>query len=100
MDQARLSFNDIFEEISISISNSHLISAYLWEIEANRTLSQIGLKGLDLSSNSFLEKNVEVIIESIDDLNMEQLKYQNYHRSLGKQQLQLQKRVNIFFVEQ
>ena len=92
LDQARLSFNDIFEEINISISNSHLISAYLWEIEGNKTLSQIGLKGLDLSNTTFLEKNVEVIIEYIDDLNMEQLKYQNYHRSLGKQQSQLQKR--------
>merc|ERR1712137_78830 len=92
LDQARLSFNDIFEEVKIEVKNSTLSNAWLWDIEGSAAINSIGMNQLDLSGSAFLEKNLEVIIDYIDDLSAEQNKYQLYQRQVGRQQMQLQKR--------
>jgi translation initiation factor 3 subunit H len=52
---------------------------------------------LDLSSNSYLEKNMEFLIDCLDELGTEQNKFQFYNRAVMRQQQQqaqwLQKRV-------
>jgi len=92
LDKSNFSLEDIFIEVPIEVTNSHLNAAYLWEIESDSKLRNIALNGLDLSGSHFLEKNLDVAIEYLDELSSEQLKFQGYQRALHKQQAQLQKR--------
>lgn len=93
LDSSNMTLNDIFVEIPIKVVNSSLTAAYLWDIETDQSLREISLNGLDLSGSHFLEKNLDVAIEYLDELSGEQSKFHNYQRLLHKQQAQLQKRV-------
>ncbi|KAG8492979.1 hypothetical protein CXB51_012641 [Gossypium anomalum] len=73
--EKNLSWVDIFEEIPIKVSNSALISAFMTELESDTPVTQ---------------RNVEFLIECMDDLSMEQQKFQFYYRSLSRQQAQQQ----------
>jgi len=90
-----LSFDDIFEEIPIKIHNSLLTKALLWELDEIAELDP-DFERLDLSTNPFLEKNLEFLIECLDDLSQEQNKFTYYQRTVQRQQQQqaqwLQKR--------
>ncbi|KAK9991349.1 hypothetical protein SO802_026334 [Lithocarpus litseifolius] len=88
--EKNLSWVDIFEEIPIKVSNSALISAFMTELEADTPVTQCDYDRLQLSSNPFLERNMEFLIECMDDLSMEQQKFQFYYRSLSRQQSQQQ----------
>ncbi|CAK9170623.1 unnamed protein product [Ilex paraguariensis] len=88
--EKNLSWVDIFEEIPIKVSNSALISAFMTELEADTPVTQCDYDRLQLSTNPFLEKNVEFLIECMDDLSMEQQKFQYYYRNLSRQQAQQQ----------
>jgi len=94
LDKSNFTLEEIFVEVPIEVSNSHLAAAYLWDIESDKSLRNIALNGLDLSGSHFLEKNLDVAIEYLDELSSEQSKVQNYQRALHKQQAQLQKRKN------
>ena len=85
-----MSFNDVFEEIPIQIKNAHLNSAFLWEVEDSASWGARGLDfdRLDLSTNPFLEKNMEFLVEYIDELVGEQNKLQNHYRAVQRQQQQ------------
>jgi len=93
-----ISFRNIFEEIPITIRNYHLVSAFLAELEetGSKIQNDSVIAALDLSSNPFLEKNMEALLECMDDLGSEQLKFQYYQRNIQRQQAQqaawLQKR--------
>jgi len=63
--------SQIFEEIPIVIRNSHLVNACLYEFEDSKLIDKSTsspLDVLDLSTNPFLEKNLESLIDSIDYL--------------------------------
>jgi len=92
LDKLGLSFSDIFEELPIRIRNPHLCSSYLWELEDQLGLSSLSFDCLDLTTNPFLEKNLESLIDYIDEFANEQSKYQNYQRLALRQQVILQKR--------
>jgi translation initiation factor 3 subunit H len=93
---SRLAFNSIFEEIPIKITNSHLLKAFLFDIESSRTIDAVTeFERLDLATNPFLEKNLEVLIQCVDDFSNEQNKYQNYQKNLARQQQYLNKKVTI-----
>jgi len=83
LTKSGLSFNDIFEELPIKIHNSHLINGLLMELEENN-VTPCDFDRLDLSTNPFLEKNLEFLIECIDDLSAEQNKYQYYQKNLHR----------------
>ena len=95
LDKSNESFNDIFDEVPIEISNSHLVGAYLWEIETDKKLQGISISGLDVSGATFMEKNLDVGVEYLEELCSEQSRFQNYQRAVYKQQAQFQKRVSI-----
>jgi len=84
-------WTEIFEEINIVIRNSNLINACLYELQDSRLLElnspQFDI--LDLSTNTFLEKNLEALIDSIDELVLEQQKHQYYQRTIQRQQAQI-----------
>jgi len=90
LTKSGLSFNDIFEELPIKIHNSHLVNGLLMELEENN-VAPCDFDRLDLSTNPFLEKNLEFLIECIDDLSTEQNKYQYYQKNLQKQANQKKK---------
>jgi len=88
LTKGNISFQEIFEEIPIKIHNSYLVEAFLHELEEKGTASDSAYERLDLSTNPFLEKNLEFLIECLDDLSQEQNKFQYYQRNLQKQQYQ------------
>jgi translation initiation factor 3 subunit H len=77
------------------------VNTYLFDLEESSRLES-DFDRLDLSTNSFLEKNLEFLNECLDDLATEQNKFQYYQRTIAKQQAQqnawLQKRVCLFSV--
>jgi len=80
-----ISFHNIFEEIPISIHNSHLVTAFLTELgDSGKIQDDSSVAALDLSTNPFLEKNLEVLLDNMDDLGAEQSKFQYYQRNLQK----------------
>ncbi|KAG0494938.1 hypothetical protein HPP92_005932 [Vanilla planifolia] len=86
----KLSWVDIFEEIPIKVSNSALISAFMTELEPESPVLQSDLDRLKLSTSPFMERNLEFLIECMDDLSAEQNKFQYYYRNLSRQQAQQQ----------
>lgn len=93
--KSKVNYKEIFEEIPLKVHSSNLISAFLLEFQESHTL-ETDFERFDLSTASFLEKNLESLGESLDELAAEQNKFQYYQRNLQKQQTQraawLQKR--------
>jgi len=97
-------FREIFEEIPIRLSNTKLIDAFLVNLEdssnrflPNSTVSETRFspilpisagrfEQLSLSNNPFLEKHLEFFSDCLDDLLEQQGKFQNYQKSVQKQQ--------------
>lgn len=88
--EKNLTWVDIFEEIPVKISNSVLVSSIMAELETDSPVSQGDYDRLVLSTNPFMEKNLEFLIDCMDDLSMEQQKFQYYYRNLSRQQSQQQ----------
>ncbi|CAA7020773.1 unnamed protein product [Microthlaspi erraticum] len=88
--EKNFSWMDIFEEIPIKVSNSALVSAFMTELETDTPVSQGDYDRLHSSTTPFLENNMEFLIKCMDDLSMEQQKFQYYYRNLSRQQAQQQ----------
>jgi translation initiation factor 3 subunit H len=88
LDNANITFNDIFEELPIHIHNSQLINALLYDMEGSDNLTA-QFERLNLGFGPFLEKNLEFLAESLDDLASEQSKFQYYQKSVQRQQGQI-----------
>jgi translation initiation factor 3 subunit H len=91
LSKSHLSFHDIFEEVPIHLRSSSLANAALYELEDSQLWDPKAsvFDSLDLSTNPFLEKNLEFLIEYLDDLSVEQNRFQYYQRNLQRQQAQL-----------
>jgi len=81
--KANVTFNEVFEEIPIKIANSGLARAFLQELEETGSVDY-EFERLNLSTNPFLEKNLEFLIECLDDLGAEQSKLQYHQRNVHK----------------
>lgn len=88
--EKNLTWQDIFQEIPVKISNSALVSAIMTELETDSPATQSDFDRLVLSTNPFMERNLEFLIECMDDLSMEQQRFQYYYRNLSRQQAQQQ----------
>uniref|UniRef100_A0A7N0U3D9 Eukaryotic translation initiation factor 3 subunit H n=1 Tax=Kalanchoe fedtschenkoi TaxID=63787 RepID=A0A7N0U3D9_KALFE len=88
--EKNLTWVDIFEEIPIKVSNSALISAFMTELEADSPVTQCDFDRLRLSTSPFMERNLEFLTECMDDLAVEQQKFQYYYRNVSRQQAQQQ----------
>jgi len=87
LSKAGVNYNDIFEEVPTKIHNSLLIKALLMELDDEGNVES-DYERLNLSTNPFLEKNLEFLIECLDDLGVEQNKFQYHQRSVQRQQAQ------------
>ncbi|EFA78218.1 Mov34/MPN/PAD-1 family protein [Heterostelium album PN500] len=83
MDNAALSFADIFEQIPIRIHNAQLINALLYEL---RDDSISNFDRLNIGNNLYLEKVVEGMTDCVDSLSQEVSKVANYQRQYQQQQ--------------
>ncbi|KAG6527701.1 hypothetical protein ZIOFF_009827 [Zingiber officinale] len=104
--EKNLSWVDIFEEIPVScssleatipymlllikVSNSALASAFMTELEPELPVKQCDYDRLKLSTAPYMERNLEFLIDCMEDLSAEQNKFQYYYRNLSRQQAQQQ----------
>jgi len=79
---------DIFEELPIQVRNSNLIRAFLLQMDDSEQKKPMADAEGDVTSNPFLEKNLEYLIDSIDDLAQESSRFQYYQRALGRHSAQ------------
>lgn len=79
-----ISFDKMFEEVPVIIKNSHLINSLLCEVE-DISPSENKYNFLDLATSSFLEKNVRLLMECVDELSQDSNRFLNYQRQFQKQ---------------
>ena len=76
----------IFEAVPVKLVNPGLVRAYLAQ---SATLYEqqatVALDRLDMSTNPYLEKHLEFLCSWVDDLAVEQQKFQYYARQLARQ---------------
>ncbi|KMZ60842.1 Eukaryotic translation initiation factor 3 subunit [Zostera marina] len=88
--EKNLTWVDIFEEVPITVSNSSLVSAFMTKLESESPVTQSDFDRLELSTKPFVERNMEFLIDCMDDLTMEQQKFQYHYRNVARQQTQQQ----------
>lgn len=88
--EKNLSWVDTFEEIPIKATNSALISAFMTELEPDSPVTQCDFDRLQLSSNPFMELNLDLMSVCLDNLAGQQQTLQFYYRNLSRQQAQQQ----------
>jgi len=89
------SFNNIFEELPIRVTIEGLQTTLLYFLETEDVLSN-SFKSLDLGADDFLQKNLEVMLACISDLQIRQNTYQTWQKGVSRLEQQqetfLQKR--------
>ncbi|KAK9370775.1 hypothetical protein V1509DRAFT_644810 [Lipomyces kononenkoae] len=98
-----LTYLDILEELPISIKNSHLGTALLHHLDSptftrkddptsfvSTSALAPNFDSLDLSIDPYLEKNVEFLLESVDDYYAEQGTFNYFQRQLAREQSKIQ----------
>ncbi|KAL1924305.1 uncharacterized protein VTP21DRAFT_7340 [Calcarisporiella thermophila] len=108
--KAKLNFSNIFEELPIQIHNSHLLTAMLYELEDLSLKTGQPIEGtsalradddlptplapnfdmLELSLDPYIEKNLELLMESIDEHQSDQNNHQYWQRSVAREQAKIQ----------
>lgn len=83
--QNHLNPSTIFEELPITIHHSHLLSSFLHNVPV-----QPSYDDLDLSIDPYLEKNVEYMLDSVDDYNYELGNWGYWQRQVGREQSKIQ----------
>jgi len=78
---------DVFQELPIKVRHSHLNSALLLELQDECGISSHAsdFSRLELNTNPFLEKQLQLLIECIEDLQAESNKLQHYERAVQRQ---------------
>lgn len=108
LQKSNMRHPDIFEELPVKLHNSHLITSFLHQLQCptssvstelpsslaaleSSPFSQTStltpnLDNLSLSIDPFLEKNCDLLLDSIETHNTEVNNYQYYQRVLGREQ--------------
>lgn len=80
------------EEVPIEVTNADFVHVFLKDVEEEKGAEvNVEPDRLDLSTNNFLEKNLEYLVDEVDNLEAEQHKMQYHQRQLHKQQQAQQK---------
>lgn len=87
-EQRGLTFSSIFTEVPIRVRANILTSVLLRQLDGSAEVDTAN-HVLSLGASSFLEKNLELLIESIDDLTVEQGKFAKYAQQTARQQQQI-----------
>ena len=84
--------SEIFIEIPIIVKNANAIKAFLWDLKDTQgNQLDTDFDRFDLSTNPFLERNLEFLIKSVDDFGREQ-------RYIDERQIKVQRALAAFSV--
>ncbi|XP_003479884.1 eukaryotic translation initiation factor 3 subunit H isoform X1 [Cavia porcellus] len=87
LKKASITFEHMFEEVPIVIKNSHLINVLMWELEKKSAVADKH-ELLSLASSSHLGKNLQLLMDRVDEMSQDIVKYNTYMRNTSKQQQQ------------
>merc|ERR1712112_548771 len=82
-----ISFETMFTQVPIIIKNSHLMNALLLEMQDQLPLTTGGTQYLDLGTAHTLETELRAMMDAVDELNQESIKF-NKHQNLVLKQYQ------------
>lgn len=82
-----ISFETMFSQVPIVVKNSHLMNALLLDIQDQIPRSVGGNQYLDLGTATTLETQLRSMMDSVDELNQESIKF-NKHQNLMLKQFQ------------
>jgi len=84
---AHMANTDVFQELALKVRNSHLSSALLLELQDECAINANAsdFSRLELHTNPFLEKQMQLLIECVDDLQQESNKLQHFDRNMQRQ---------------
>lgn len=80
----KLSHDNLFQEVPISIKNSHLVNELLLEL-GEQIPAEAGKQFLNLGCANILEDQLKFLTETVDELNQESIKYNKYHQTAMRQ---------------
>jgi len=89
LSENNFSFNNIFEEVPIRITVSGLQTALLYYLETDDGMTNL-YKSLDLGADDFLQKNLEILLACISDLQIRQNTYQTWLKGVARNEIQQQ----------
>lgn len=87
-------FNQVFDELPLVLYNTWYDKALLYQL-CGPEYRRETVGRLDLSTVPFLEKNMEMLLECVDDLNKEQSQYAYHQRNASRQQQQLLQKLRM-----
>lgn len=96
LQKTNLSYQTIFTELPVTIKNSHLVTLFLQTLEKQNFEKKIptsfthSYNKFDISIDSYLEKNIEGIFDSVDSFHADQGNYNWYQRQLAREKLKVQ----------
>lgn len=88
----KITFENVFKEVPVVIRTSHLARALLHELGQEQLRPRKGkeqkhdFEQLDITSNSFLERNVRSLMDCVDELGNESQKFNFYMRNVQRQE--------------
>ncbi|KAF5113098.1 hypothetical protein DV454_003808 [Geotrichum candidum] len=95
LQKVDLTYRNIFDELPVSIKNSHLVTLFLQTLE-KKNASQTHPTSLasnfdkfDISIDFYLERNIEGIFNSIDGFHTDQGSYNWYQRQMAREKLKI-----------
>lgn len=79
-----VSSREIMEEVTIKVHNSHLVHGFLYELREKKSMA-CDFDRLNLIANPFVEKNLGILADCIDEYSSEQAKFQYHQRVVARQ---------------
>mmetsp|Transcript_13127 Transcript_13127/g.35734 ORF Transcript_13127/g.35734 Transcript_13127/m.35734 type:complete len:340 (-) Transcript_13127:121-1140(-) len=87
--EANISWKDVFVDVPVKVQNSPLAQALVAELEHDNLATASDYDRLNLSVMPFMEKNIQSLIDCVDDLVGEQQKVTMYHKNVARQAQQV-----------
>ena len=84
LKNVKVSHDSLFQEVPIVVKNSHLVNELLLEL-SEQVPSDVGSSFLDLGSANVLEEQLKYLMETVDELNQEAIKFNKYQNVALKQ---------------
>jgi len=81
----KMSYESMMTEVPIVMKNSHLMNALLLELQEQLPLDVGGAQFLDLGTSGTLETQLRVMMDSVDELNQESIKFNKHQNQVLKQ---------------
>jgi len=84
ISRIKVSYSHLFSEVPITIKNSHLVNEVLLEL-GEQIPTERGNQFLDLGTADVLESQLKHLMDSVDEVNQESIKFNKYQTMAMKQ---------------